>query len=55
MRPLTKDELQLISRAHKVLGTPIKPNTNITALSLILAGKSQELEKLICEVNTNDN
>jgi len=50
-RKLTENELELCIRASRILGTPIKPGTNITALSYILDGKSNELEKLLKEVN----
>ena len=47
MRKLTESEVALLSRASKVLPTPLQPDTNITALSYIMAGKTKELEELI--------
>lgn len=49
IRKLTQEELELCTRANRILGMPIKLRTNITALSYILDGKSKELEELIKE------
>lgn len=53
MRQLNKDELILCIKANRILGLPIKPNTNITALSYILEGKIDELYGLIKERSHN--
>ena len=47
MKKLTDKELELVLRASRILGSPIKPETNITALSYVLDGKGNELEELI--------